>query len=137
MEMFIRLSEMAGRFAICRLDSTAEIPAWAVREGFYSITRTSDELSIICAQENVPAGVVCESGWRCLKVEGPLNFGLVGVLASIAGPLAEAGVSIFALGTYDTDYILIKEARFDEAISVLAAKGHQISQQVTSEGSNL
>lgn len=128
---------MAGYFAICRLDASAEIPGWAKRGSFYSITRTSDEMSVVCAQENVPADILCESGWRCLKVEGPLNFGLVGVLASIAGPLAEAGISIFALGTYDTDYILIKEARFDEAISVLASKGHKINRRVTGEQSDV
>ena len=131
----LHLAEMAGRFAICRLDASAEIPDWAKRGGFYSVTRTSDELPVVCAEENVPTGILCESGWQCLKVEGPLNFGLIGILASIAGPLAEAGISIFALGTYDTDYILVKEARFAEAIKVLAAKGHKISRQATNEQS--
>jgi uncharacterized protein len=129
----LHLSEVAGRLAICRLDATAEIPAWAGRWGFHSITRTSDELSVVCPQEHVPAEVVCESGWRCLKVEGPLDFGMIGVLASIAGPLAEAGISIFALGTYDTDYILIKEQRYDEAVSVLSAAGHRINRRAAGD----
>ena len=111
----------------------AEIPDWAKQGGFYSLTRTSDELSVVCSQEYVPAGVVCEKGWRCLKVEGPLDFGLIGVLSSIAGPLARAGISIFALGTYDTDYFLVKEGQYAAAIRVLSGEGHKVNGPATSD----
>src|SRR5205085_10754270 len=101
------LSEMVAALVICRLGASEAIPDWATQGDFYSVTRTSDELSVVCSHVQVPADVPCEKGWRGLKVEGPLDFGLVGILASIAAPLAAAGISIFALGTFDTDYILI------------------------------
>jgi len=123
------LSEMIGLFAVCRLDATEAIPDWATLASFYSVTRTSDELSVVCSQARVPAEVRCEKGWRGLKVEGPLDFGLVGVLASIAARLAAAGVSIFALGTFDTDYILIKQEQYERATAALAAGGHTIKRR--------
>lgn len=131
------LSEAIDYLAICRLDAKAEIPDWAKQGSFYSLTRTNDEMSIVCSQAHVPAEVTCEKGWRCLKVEGPLDFALIGILASIAAPLAEAGISIFALGTYDTDYILVKEERYEEAISVLSVQGHKINRRAMDEQGNL
>jgi len=125
----VGLSEMIGLFAVCRLNAAAAIPGWATQASFYSLTRTSDELSVVCPQAQVPAGVRCEKGWRGLKVEGPLDFGLVGILASIAAPLAAAGISIFALGTFDTDYLLIKEEQYERAIATLAASGHTITRR--------
>jgi hypothetical protein len=123
------LSEMAGPLAVCRLDATAEIPDWATRGDFCSITRTSDELSVVCSQGQIPADLRCEKGWRGLKVEGPLDFGLIGIMASIVGPLAEAGVSIFGIGTFDTDYILVKAEQYERAIAVLSAHGHTINRR--------
>ncbi len=120
------LSEMSGVFAVCHLDAAAEIPVWAKQADFCSITRTTEELSIVCLEAQVPPGVTCEKGWRGLKVEGPLDFGLVGVLASIAQPLAEAAIPIFALGTYNTDYILVKEHQYEAAKRTLSASGHTI-----------
>ena len=117
---------MIGALAVCRLDATAEIPDWAMAGDFYSVTRTSDELSVVCAEGNVPDVIRCEKGWRGLKVEGPLDFALVGILAAIAGSLADAGISIFALGTFDTDYILVKADQYESAIAALAASGHTI-----------
>jgi hypothetical protein len=130
------LSEMIDHLAICRLAANAELPDWAKEGSFYSLTRTDEELSVVCSQAHVPAGVVCEKGWRCLKVEGPLHFGLIGILASIAESLAEARISIFALGTYDTDYILVKEGQYEEAIRVLSASGHKINRLAISDQSN-
>src|SRR5262249_53205645 len=101
-----------GRFAICRLGVDATIPPWITASHFVSITRTADELSIVCPQDAVPEGVQSERGWRCLRVVGTMSFSVVGVLASLTVPLAEAGVSIFALSTFDTDYLLLKEADF-------------------------
>lgn len=115
-----------GRFAVCRLPPNAELPSWAAGE-FSSLTRTSDELSVVCAEDAVPKDIRCEAGWRILKVAGPLDFGLTGILLSIAGPLAEAGISIFALATYDTDYVMVKEQNLDRAIRALETAGHRVT----------
>lgn len=105
----------------------AGVPTWASNaRGFRSITSTGDELSIVCDSSAVPPGVLCEAGWRAFKIAGPLDFALTGILASIAGPLAEAGVSIFAISTYDTDYVLVKETNVGKAVLVLHAAGHRI-----------
>ena len=130
--MAIDLSEMADRFAICRLNSTSAVPYWATKGSFYSLTRTNDELSVLCRQDDVPGGVTCERAWRCLKVEGPLSLSLTGVLASIIVPLGEAGISILAIGAYETDYVLIKQDQYEEAIRVLKQSGHRINEGVVS-----
>jgi hypothetical protein len=112
--------------AICRLPADAEIPPWAIGERLFALVRTEDELSIVCPQSNVPAEVKSEHDWRALKVEGPLDFSLVGVLAQLAGVLADIGVSIFAISTYDTDYILVKENQLGNALNALNQAGHKI-----------
>jgi hypothetical protein len=100
-------------------------PKWVVGD-FLSITCTADELSIVCLQDAVPPGVQCETGWRCLRVAGALDFAAVGVLASLVVPLAEAGLSVFALSTFDTDYLLVKERDFDRACASLRQYGHRL-----------
>lgn len=112
--------------AICRLDKEESVPHWAQFGSFVSSTRTSEELSIVCPQQNVPDSVKCEKGWRCFKVEGPLDFSLVGILASLTACLANAGISIFAISTYDTDYLMVKEEKFAAACSVLRQEGHSL-----------
>jgi hypothetical protein len=92
-----------------------------------AIIRTQEELSIVCEQENVPPDIRCERNWRAMKVAGPLDFALVGVLASLAGALADAGVSVFALSTYDTDYLLVKADTLERAIDALEAAGHRVA----------
>ncbi len=124
--MALTLTLLPDPFAVCRLDREALIPDWAQTSGFYSITRTHDELSIVCFQRCVPAGVQHEAGWRCLKVEGPLDFALIGILASLATPLARAGVSLFAVSTYDTDYLLVKDNDLEQAAAALREAGHRI-----------
>ena len=114
-----------GAFAVCRLDSDAPLPMWANGQ-FFSVTRSTDELSIVCPQANVPTGVKCVTGWRCLKVEGPLDLSLVGILAGIATTLAQANVNIFVVSTYDTDYVLVKEGQMEEAVRALEAAGHTV-----------
>lgn len=114
-------------FAVCRLPAGTELPAWATSGGFFAVTRTVDELSIVCAQAQVPNGVTCQPGWRCLQVAGPLDFALTGVLASLAQPLAAAGVSIFAISTYDTDYLLIPDETVDAARAALHNAGHTLA----------
>jgi len=112
---------------VCKLDRKAAIPDWATGRGFFSVTRTADELSIVCAERDLPAGVKCERGWKGLKVEGPLDFSLTGILVSLAKPLADAGISIFAISTHDTDYLLVKAEDLEPAKRALTAAGHAIA----------
>jgi len=117
---------LAGRFAVCRLAVDARVPEWAAGD-FSSVTRTPDELSAVCREDAVPDGVKCERGWRVFQVAGPLEFSLTGVLAAIAGPLADAGVSIFAISTFDTDYVLVKDEVLAKAVEALKGAGHRVS----------
>lgn len=120
----LSLVPVEGAFAIARLDPEAPLPGWVAGGSFVSITRTTDELSVVCREEAVPDGVRCERGWRCLRVAGTLDFSLVGVLSSLLGPLTEAGVSVFVVSSFDTDYILLKQAAFSRAVDVLRRAGH-------------
>ena len=113
-------------FAVCRLDAGTALPAWATGEPLF-IARTSDELSVVCGQDVVPPGVTAERDWRCLCVAGPLDFSLVGILASLTAPLAEAGLSVFAVSTYDTDYLLVRAADLARAIETLEGAGHRVA----------
>ena len=115
-----------GRCAICRLSPDAPIPSWALGGPFCSITRTPDELSVVCAEGTVPENVRCERGWRCMRIAGPLDFALTGVLASLAVPLREAGVSLFAVSTFDTDYLLVKDSDLEWAVAALVRAGHRV-----------
>lgn len=121
-----RLVLLKDAFAVCRLAPDAPFPAWAAGGPFVSITRTTEELSVVCRQDAVPEGVRCEAGWRCLRVEGTFDFSLVGVLASLLGPLADASVSILVLSTFDTDYLLVKEEKLETAIEALRLPGHTV-----------
>lgn len=122
----LRLRVLETRLAICRLDPEAAVPPLAREVPFFSITRTTGELSIICPEECVSDGAISEKGWQALEVVGPLDFSLVGILVSVAAPLAEAGVSIFAVSTYDTDYVLVKEEQLDLAVDALRGRGYEV-----------
>ncbi len=113
-------------FSICRLDRESGIPDWTLAGSFCSLTRSAEELSLVSPQTQVPEGILRDAGWRCLKVEGPLDLAEVGVLASLTGPLAQEGISVFAVSTYDTDYLLVKGGNLKKAIMVLSQNGHQI-----------
>ena len=121
----LTLSLLSDTFAICRLEPDADIPSWALAGDFYSITRTVEELSLVCLQEVVPEGTRAEKGYRCLKVEGPLDFSLTGILSSLTIPLAQAGISVLATSTFDTDYLLVKDAQVDRAVQELTHAGHR------------
>jgi hypothetical protein len=123
----LTLIVMDGRFAICKLPAGASIPAWATAGDFYSITRTAEELSVVCSQEAVPEDTVCERDWCCLQVAGPIPSSVVGILASLTTPLADAGISVFAVSTFDTDYLLVKEKDFDSALDALRRHGYKLS----------
>ena len=126
------LSLLAGHMSFCRLDPATKVPDWAISGGFFSVTRTDDELSVVCPEEEVPEDVRSEGGWRVLKLEGPFEFSEVGVLASVAAPLAEAGVGIFAVSTFDTDYVQVKEEQLQPAVAALRGRGHEVLPNVTS-----
>jgi uncharacterized protein len=123
----LRLVVLPGSYAVCRLSPGEPMPDTALHGEFVSVARTQHEVSVVCPEGRVPAGAQVEAGWRCLKVEGPLDFGLTGVLAALAVPLAEAGVSIFAVSTYDTDYLLVKAEALERAVAALEAAGHQLA----------
>lgn len=115
----MNISLLSGNFVVCRLDAEDCIPTWIATKSFYSITRTNEELSIVCLDKNVPSEIKCEKGWRILKIEGPLDFSLIGILSKISTLLANEKISIFAVSTYDTDYILIKEESIENSIRIL------------------
>jgi len=117
---------LSGPYAIVRLAPNAPVPEWASKGDFTSITRTADELSIVCPTSNLPLDVTSSHRWICLKLEGPFPFELTGVLLSFIDPLSTQGVPIFAISTYDTDYVLIQEEWAGAAISALQAAGHEL-----------
>jgi hypothetical protein len=124
----VRLSLLEEPLAVCRLPPGDGLPSWALEpdHAFVSLTRTRDEVSVVCPQAAVPPGVEMEPGWRALSVEGPLDLALTSVLASLADPLSEAGVPLFALSTHDTDHLLVKASDLDAALAALAAAGHEV-----------
>ena len=118
------------RLAVCRFASDARIPAWALEGGFFCVVRTRDELSIVCSEDvctadRMPDGAPTERGWLAMKLEGPFPFSMTGVLASFLQPLAEAQISIFAISTFATDYVLIKRENLEQAVAALGAAGHE------------
>ena len=121
------LEVLPDTLAICRLPADAALPAWAAAPAaFVTVSRTAEELSITAVQDLVPADVRCERDYRALRVRGTLPPDLVGILLSIAEPLAKAGLSIFAISTYDTDYVLVKARDLPAALEALRAAGHDV-----------
>ena len=123
----LTLSVMNGLFAVVKLSPESAIPDWATRGGFFSVTRNSEELSLVVPEANIPATIHAAGGWRLLKVHGPFAFNEVGVVAALANPLARIGVGIFVISTYDTDYLLVQQEEIPAAIEALEHAGHRIS----------
>ena len=121
----LELTVLTGRFAIARLGPKAPIPEWTDGE-ITSVTRTPNELSIVCAQNQVPDSVTSSRAWRCLEVAGPLDFSETGILSALTATLADAGVSVFAFSTFDTDYLLVRQEQLTAATTSLKEAGHQI-----------
>lgn len=121
-----RLLWLPDEFAVCRLEADAPAPQWAGNSGFCSVTRTADELSIICEARRVPEGVRCTRGWRLGRIEGALPHDAVGVLSSVVTPLAAARISVFACATFDTDYVLVQASQIGEATRALEGAGHAV-----------
>ena len=121
-----RLRETPWRLAVCRFPADAPLPAWVfhAEAEFWSLTRTPDELSLVCPEDDLPPSVDThvERGWRAFQVEGPIPFATTGVVSRLTAPLAAAGIGVFVISTYDTDYLLVKDAQFAQAREVLAAR---------------
>jgi len=120
------LSLLPETFAICRLAPDAAVPEWATQGQFFSITRTGDELSVIAETALVPAGLRTEVSWRVMEVHGPFDFSEVGVLAALVQPLAASDLSVFAISTFDTDYLLVRCAQLCEALAALRNASHTV-----------
>jgi uncharacterized protein len=138
----LELSVVPEQFIIARLASNAPLPPWATQGRFFSITRTPDELSIVCAVERVPKSFGDDIRWRAFKVRGPMALSEVGVLASLATPLADARMCIFVVSTFETDYVLVNSEQLPDAITALQKAGHRIedvkiaSSGISGEGRN-
>jgi len=120
----ITLELAEGEYAVSRLNAGATIPTWADGSGFVTISRSAFELSIVCLAGRVPDGTNTEPGWRCLRFVGPFAFGAVGIVLSVVRPLAEGGLGVFVVSTFDGDHILIKQADLSNALVLLASAGH-------------
>lgn len=123
------LTVLDDLLAVCSLPAGSSIPEGVFSGGLSAVIQTDEELTLICRSDQIPPGVKFSYGWRAIQVIGPLDFSLIGVLASLAQPLARCGVSIFALSTYDTDYILVKDESLEAAIAALVSAGHTVDKE--------
>jgi uncharacterized protein len=125
----LSLALLPHKYAVCQFHPDKHIPYWALIGNFVSLTRTPEELSIVCQQDNVPDDIQAERGWKCVQVQGAFDFSVSGVNASLAAPLAEAEISVLAVATYSTEYLLIKEEDVERALQVLEHAGHCVVYQ--------
>ncbi len=123
----LALELLAERLAIVRLPPDADLPQLPLGGELLSLTVTRDEISIVCPEDMAPVGTEIAAGWRALRVVGELDFSLIGIMAALTGALAEAGVSVFALSTYTTDYLLVREEALEQAVAALRAAGHTVT----------
>ncbi len=124
--MELHLDLLGTPLAVCRLPEGVPAPGWA-RGELVAVIAAPREVTVVCEESHVPDGVAAERGWRAFRVEGPLDFGLVGVLASLTDALAGAGVPVFAVSTYDTDYVLVPGASVETAAEAMRAAGHEVA----------
>jgi len=122
----LTLSVVPGDYAVCQLSPDAPLPGWATAGTLFSVTRSADELSVVCATGQVPPETRHTPGWAVLKLHGPFDFTLTGILAGVLNPLHRAGVGIFALSTFDTDYVLVQTRQLGAAVSALREAGHTV-----------
>ena len=122
----LKFRRLQKTYAIVKLEADSPVPEWAARGEFTSVTRTLDELSIVCPADNLPPEVKSTHRWTCLKLEGPFAFELTGVLLSFIEPLSSNGIPIFAVSTFDTDYVLIQEESAGMALNELQRAGHEL-----------
>ena len=126
-QRLLHLSLIKEKYGICTLPNSAPIPDWALNESLVSITSSEKELTIVCRQDIIPSQCKCDLDWRCFKVDGSFDLNQTGVISSLSSPLADAGISIYVISTYDTDYFMVKEENVEQAISVLSNSGHSIT----------
>jgi uncharacterized protein len=122
----LRFTRIPGSFAVCRLPAGSTVPAWALQGVFFSATGNSDEFSIVCLAAQVPKDIQHEADWACFKLLGPFPFSETGILASFIQPLSDRAIPIFAISTFDTDYVLVKEAWVEATLRALQETGHQL-----------
>ena len=123
----LRIRLLQGTYAVCQIKDTENILNCFDEKDFFSITKTEDEISVVMLQDKISSDVKVEKDWRILKVEGTLDFSLIGILAKISGILAKNFISIFVISTFNTDYILVKEEKIEKAMTVLSKEGYEIS----------
>ena len=122
----MKLKKLPYTLTVCKVDSAEHID---LNADFYFIGRTDEELSLVCRTEDVPAHTIeCDDGWRGFRIQGVLDFSLIGILSKLSAILAEQQIGIFAVSTYNTDYILVKEENYDRALSALAAQGYTVTE---------
>lgn len=126
MTISLRLRQFPGTYAVVRVDPHAPVPTWAMEGRFWNVSRTPHELSIVCEEALVPNDFLHQGGWSLLGLEGPFEFSLTGILAAVLIPLRDAGIGIFAMSTYDTDWVMVPGDRFDEAVVALRSAGHLV-----------
>ncbi|MEN8171671.1 MAG: ACT domain-containing protein [Chloroflexota bacterium] len=132
--MTLTLELLPTSLAVCKLHPDSPIPDWAQSDILLSFTRTPEELSIVCDNTLVPENITAERGWRALKVQGPLDFSLIGILSGVTTVLAEVSISVFAFSTYNTDYVLLHEQNLDRGMKALIRAGYFITQpQISGE----
>lgn len=127
MTIQLKLNLMRGLYGITQMDPNQPVPRWAMIGSFYSVTKTNDELSIVCTEENVPLDVTCERSWRIFKLEGPFAFTEVGILKTVTSVLSNQSIGVFAISTFDTDYVLVKQKDFNHAMDALRYAGHKVT----------
>lgn len=122
----LKLQLLDPEFGILELDTNENIPDWVLCQDMYALTRTDTEITIVCPFSEIPGHVHCDSGWKCLKIEGVFDFNEIGIIANISTILAQNDISVYVISTYKTDYILIKEKHVNRAIGALQEKGHRV-----------
>ena len=123
----LKIKLLDGTYAVCQMENTEKVPSWVEEKVFFSFTKTEDEISVVMLQDKISTDIKAEKDWRILKVEGTLDFSLIGILAKISSVLAENQISIFVISTFNTDYILVKEEKIEKAMTALSEEGYEIS----------
>ena len=131
----LQLSLLDKIYGICVFENDTPIPEWATAVSLCCIIRTQKELTIVCPQKIIPPYCKCDTDWRCFRIDGSFDLNQIGVISSLAAPLAQAGISIFVVSSYDTDYILVKKEKVEQAVTVLTDSGHLIARTEKTDGS--
>jgi len=131
MSLQLKINLMSGLYGIAQLNPNQAIPSWPMKGAFFSVTKTNEELSIVCAQENIPSEVTCERAWRVFRLIGPFAFNEVGILMTVTQVLAESDIGVFALSTFNTDYIMVKQSDVEKAINALRKAHHTVHIEIT------